>query len=222
MSGIRVLVVDDQAMMRHAFILFLSSESDIEVVGEAADGQAALTQARALRPDVVLMDVRMPRMNGIDATEAVLNLDPAPRVLITTTFGADDYLLPALRAGAAGFLVKDAEPEQLISAVRSVHRGDSVVSPSVTAELIAEAVRNPAPRQDSDIAGLLLPRELQVLELLAQGLSNAEIATELVISEGTVKSHLGRIMTKLEVRDRLQVLIRAHEAGLVNMRLRET
>ena len=221
MSGIRVLVVDDQAMMRHAFSLFLSSESDIQVVGEAADGQAAVTQTRALKPDVVLMDVRMPRMDGIDATARLLTLDPAPRVLITTTFGADDYLLPALRAGAAGFLVKDAEPEQLIAAVRAVHRGDSVVSPSVTAELIAEAVRNPVPHPDPELASALLPREQQVLELLAQGLSNAEIAAELVISEGTVKSHLGRIMTKLGVRDRLQVLIRAHEAGLVQMRLRD-
>lgn len=206
--------------MRHAFTLFLTAEPDIEVVGEAADGEAAIVQARALRPDVVLMDVRMPHLNGIEATKALMDLDPAPRVLITTTFGADDYLLPALRAGALGFLVKDAEPHELVAGVRSVHAGEPVVSRSVTADLVAEVLRNPTRDTDPEIKATLLPRELQVLELLAQGLSNAEIAAELLISEGTVKSHLGRIMPKLGVRDRLQALIRAHEIGLVDLKLR--
>lgn len=218
---IRVLLVDDQALMRMGFAMVLDAEDDLEVVGEAGDGATALAQVRALRPDVVLMDVRMPGMNGIEATERLTAEHPEVRVLVLTTFDLDEYAFAALRAGASGFLLKDAEPAALVTAIRTVASGEAVVAPRVTRrmlELFAPhlPVHPDAPPTATDprLADLT-PREVEVLRAVARGLSNAEIATELVLSEATVKTHVGRILAKLEVRDRVQAVIVAYETGLV-------
>lgn len=213
---IRVLIADDQAMIRSGLRMILETESNITVVGEAADGDDAVQLARRARPDVVLMDVRMPRMDGIEATQAICAEPSAPRVLILTTFDLDDYVYAALRAGASGFLLKDAPAEQLVEAIRVVAEGDALLAPSVTRRLIDELARRPS-LDSGAVAGVadLTDRELDVLRLVARGLSNAEIATELFLGEATVKTHLGRVFAKLQVRDRAQAVVAAYESGVV-------
>ncbi|GGZ22496.1 DNA-binding response regulator [Streptomyces inusitatus] len=219
---IRVIIVDDQAMVRAGFAALLSAQSDIDVVGEAADGRAGVTAARETHPDVVLMDVRMPEMDGLAAARAILRPPPGvvhiPKVLMLTTFDVDDYVYEALRAGASGFLLKDAPPADLIAAVRVVAAGEALLAPSVTRRLIAEfAAQRPAPSRKDPSLRLkgLTPRETEVLELIARGLSNQEIATHLVVAEQTVKTHIGRVLAKLDLRDRAQAVIFAYESGLV-------
>jgi DNA-binding NarL/FixJ family response regulator len=215
---IRVLIADDQGMVRTGFSVFLSGQPDIEVVGEAADGAEAVRKAGELAPDVILMDVRMPVLDGLAATRQILSGDgERPKVLILTTFDLDDYVYEALRSGASGFLLKDASAQQLAEAVRVVARGDALLAPGVTRRLIAEFARLGAPRGPSraKLTGLT-ERETEVLALVAQGLSNAEIAGKLVVAEQTVKTHVGRIFTKLGLRDRAQAIVYAYETGLVN------
>jgi DNA-binding NarL/FixJ family response regulator len=217
---IRVLIADDQGMVRTGFSVFLSAQPDIEVIGEAADGAEALRKASELRPDVILMDVRMPVLDGLAATRQLLGgADPEgdlPKVLILTTFDLDDYVYEALRAGASGFLLKDASAQQLAEAVRVVARGDALLAPGITRRLISEFARLGGPRAPTrtSLSGLT-ERETEVLSLVAQGLSNGEIAQRLVVSEQTVKTHLGRILSKLNLRDRAQAIVHAYETGLV-------
>ncbi|MFI6510561.1 response regulator [Streptosporangium sp. NPDC050855] len=208
---IRVLVADDQALLRGSFRLLIDSEDDLVVVGEAADGRQAVSLARTRAPDVVLMDVRMPEMDGITATGQIAE---DTRVLILTTFDLDEYVYAALRAGASGFLLKDAPPDDLLRAIRVVASGETLLAPSVTTRLIAEFVRRPA-RQVFHGLGTLTDREREVLTLVAQGLSNAELGDHLRLSPGTVKTHIGRLLSKLGARDRAQLVIAAYEAGLV-------
>lgn len=218
---IRVLLVDDQALMRMGFAMVLDAEDDLEVVGEASDGAAALTQVAALHPDVVLMDVRMPGMNGIDATGRITAEHPDVRVLVLTTFDLDEYAFAALRAGASGFLLKDSEPAALVAAIRTVASGDAVVAPRVTRrmlELFAPQLpvdASVSPRTGHQRLAALTPREMEVLGAIARGLSNTEIAAEFVVSEATVKTHVGNVLSKLGVRDRVQAVILAYESGLV-------
>ena len=210
---IRVLLADDQPLVRTGLRMILGAEPDLEVVGEAADGRAAVEQCAELHPDVVLMDVRMPGVDGIEATRAVTAGDDPPRVLVLTTFDLDEVVYDALRAGASGFLLKDAPEERLTTAIRVVAEGGSLFAPSVTRRLIEEfARRGPAPRVD---LASLTERELEVLRQLSRGLSNAEIAAELVVSEHTVKTHVARVLMKLGVRDRVQAVVLAYESGLV-------
>ncbi|GAA5070191.1 DNA-binding NarL/FixJ family response regulator [Thermocatellispora tengchongensis] len=212
-----VLIADDQGMVRTGFTVFLDAQPDIEVVGEAANGAEAVERARELRPDVILMDVRMPVMDGLQATREILALPGmAAKILILTTFDLDDYVYEALRAGASGFLLKDASAQQLAEAVRVVAAGDALLAPQVTRRLIAEFARLGGPRAPS-VRRLaeLTERETEVLALIAQGLSNQEIAAGLVVSEQTVKTHVGRILTKLSLRDRAQAIVYAYETGLV-------
>ncbi|MGW0463859.1 response regulator [Streptomyces sp. NPDC003027] len=219
---IRVIIVDDQAMVRAGFAALLSAQADIDVVGEAPDGRAGVEVARSTHPDVVLMDVRMPELDGLAAAREILS-PPAgvarvPKVLMLTTFDVDDYVYEALRAGASGFLLKDAPPADLIAAVRVVAGGEALLAPSVTRRLIADfAATRPAPRADRAALRLngLTPRETEVLELIARGLSNQEIAARLVLAEQTVKTHIGRVLAKLDLRDRAQAVIFAYESGLV-------
>jgi DNA-binding NarL/FixJ family response regulator len=215
---IRILVVDDQALVRSGFHLILDSESDFEVVGEAADGEEAIQLARELRPDVVLMDVRMPRMDGVEATRT-LAADGATRVLILTTFDLDEHLFAAVRAGASGFLLKDVPPDDLASAVRAVARGDALIEPRMTRRLLEEFARHPAsdraPRTPEAVGEQLTARELEVFRAVARGRSNGEIAGELYISETTVKTHVAHILTKLGLRDRIQAVVLAYESGLL-------
>jgi DNA-binding NarL/FixJ family response regulator len=213
---IRVLIADDEALVRRGFDLILSSEEDIEVAGQAANGNEAVAEASRLRPDVVLMDVRMPEMDGIHATEQIVAAGTG-RVLIVTTFGDDEHVYDALRAGAGGFLLKNTRAEQLIEAIRVVAQGDALLSPSITRRLIEDFARrkpSAAPRADQ-LEGTLTARELDVLRLVAQGLSNGEIAEKLVLSEATVKTHLGHVLMKLGLRDRTQAAVFAYECGLV-------
>ncbi|MGV9311338.1 response regulator [Streptomyces sp. NPDC003691] len=218
---IRVIIVDDQAMVRAGFAALLSAQADIDVVGEAPDGRAGVAVARSVHPDVVLMDVRMPEMDGLAAARAILSppvgVVHVPKVLMLTTFDVDDYVYEALRAGASGFLLKDAPPADLISAVRVVAAGEALLAPSVTRRLIADfAAQRPAPRRDPSLRlKSLTPRETEVLELIARGLSNQEIASRLVVAEQTVKTHIGRVLAKLDLRDRAQAVIFAYESGLV-------
>lgn len=218
---IRVIIVDDQAMVRAGFAALLAAQADIDVVGEAPDGRKGVEVSRSLLPDVVLMDVRMPQMDGLAAARALLDPPPGvvhrPRVLMLTTFDVDDYVYEALRAGASGFLLKDAPPADLIAAVRVVASGDALLAPSVTRRLIADFARQrPAPRKDPGLRlNALTPRETEVLELIARGLSNQEIAERLVLAEQTVKTHVGRVLAKLRLRDRAQAVIFAYESGLV-------
>ncbi len=216
MTPIRVMLVDDQAMVRSGFRLILESEPDLTVVGEAGDGAAALEIAQRARPDVVLMDVRMPVMDGITATRQLLERGDRCRVLILTTFDLDDHVHDSLRAGASGFLLKDAPAEQLVEAIRVVHRGDALLAPSVTRLLIDEMMRRPR-AETAVVDGLdqLTGRELDVLRLLARGRSNTEIAEALYLGEATIKTHVGRILAKLGVRDRVQAVVAAYESGLV-------
>ncbi|MEN3611088.1 response regulator transcription factor [Plantactinospora sp. ZYX-F-223] len=216
---IRVLIADDQAMVRQGFGALLAAQPDLLVVGDAANGAEAVTAARRLDPDVVLMDVRMPVLDGLAATRQLLGDRPEadrPRVLILTTFDLDDYVYEALRAGASGFLLKDAPAADLVHAVRVVAAGDALLAPAVTRRLIAEFAARPGrdrPRPVS-LAGLT-PRETEVLRLIARGRSNGEIAAELVVAEQTVKTHVGRILSKLDLRDRAQAVVVAYESGLV-------
>lgn len=212
---IRILVADDQQLVRSGFRMILRSDPALEVVGEAADGVEAVSLARELRPDVVLMDVRMPRVDGIEATRQVTAAGEAPRVLVLTTFDLDEYVFAALRAGASGFLLKDAPEEQLLAAIRVVADGGSLFAPSVTRRLVERFADLGGPAAPPASLAALTARELEVLRLLARGRSNAEIAAELVLSEHTVKTHVARVLSKLDLRDRIQAVILAYECGLV-------
>jgi DNA-binding NarL/FixJ family response regulator len=215
--SIRVLLVDDQALIRAGFRMILEAEEGIEVVGECADGTQAVDSVRRLKPDVVLMDIRMPEMDGIEATRLIAGGgDGAPRVLMLTTFDLDEYVYDALRAGASGFLLKDVPAEQLIDGIHVVAQGDALLAPSVTRRLIQEFSRSAATQRKAP-ASLddLTPRELEVFKLIARGMSNAEIAAELVVSETTVKTHVARVLMKLGVRDRVQAVVLAYESGVV-------
>jgi DNA-binding NarL/FixJ family response regulator len=213
------LLVDDDDLMRAGLRSVLSSDETIEVVGEAGDGRAAIQRVHELSPDVVLMDIRMPNLDGISATREILATRPEAKIVILTTFEEDDYIFGALSAGASGFLLKRTSPEQLIGALHAVAAGDSLLSPSVTRRVIERMARQPAPdTSSSERLDELTPRERDVLELLARGLSNNEIAADLVIEESTVKTHVKRILMKLRLRDRVQAVIFAYESGVTTPR----
>lgn len=216
---IRVMVVDDQAMVRQGFSALLAAQPGFVVVGDAGDGREAVTLAQSLKPDVVLMDVRMPVLDGLAATRELLSSrgDHVPKVLILTTFDLDDYVYEALRAGASGFLLKDAPAAELVHAVRVVAAGDALLAPSVTRRLIADFASKPRiDRPQQTKLSMLTARESEVLRLIARGMSNAEIAEELVVAEQTVKTHVGRILSKLDLRDRAQAVVVAYETGVVS------
>ena len=213
---IRVMLVDDQAMVRTGFRMILEAEADLTVVGEAIDGRDAVDMVERARPDVILMDVRMPNMNGIEACRRICTTDEPARVMMLTTFDLDDYVHTALRAGASGFLLKDAPPEQLVDAIRVIAAGDALLAPSVTQTLIDEIARRPVGQPDA-FPGIaeLTERELDVIRLMACGMSNGEIAKDLYLGEATIKTHVGRILAKLGARDRVQAVVAAYESGLV-------
>ncbi|HXG77472.1 MAG TPA: response regulator transcription factor [Gaiellaceae bacterium] len=211
---IRVLLVDDQSLVRAGFRMILAAEPGLEVVGEASDGAEAVALARAARPDVVLMDVRMPGLDGIETTRRIVAGETAPRVLVLTTFDLDEYVYEALRAGASGFLLKDAPEEQLLAGIRIVADGGSLFAPAVTRRLV-ERFAGARPRPAPPGLDELTPRELEILRLLARGLSNAEIAAHLVVSDHTVKTHVAHVLRKLDLRDRVQAVVLAYEAGVV-------
>ncbi|MGN6167897.1 MAG: response regulator [Solirubrobacteraceae bacterium] len=216
--SVRVLLVDDQALIRAGFRMILNAEDDIEVVGECANGTQAIDSVKRLNPDVVLMDIRMPEMDGIEATRQIIQFDgdPPVRVLMLTTFDLDEYVYDALRAGASGFLLKDVPADQLVNGIRLVAAGEALLAPSVTRRLIEEFSKVPRARREKPApVEELTPRELEVFELIAQGMSNQEIAEQLVVSETTVKTHVARVLMKLGVRDRVQAVVLAYESGLV-------
>ncbi len=210
--SLRVLIADDQALVRTGFRKILESEPDIDVVGEAQDGAEAVERARLVHPDVVLMDIRMPRMDGLEATR---RLAGSTRILILTTFDVNEYVFEALRAGASGFLLKDTQADQLVTGIRVVAQGDSLLAPSITRRLIEQFARRPKPSTRPDALADLTPRELEVLQLIARGLNNREIAAELVLGEATIKTHVTRVLHKLDLRDRVQAVVVAYESGLV-------
>jgi DNA-binding NarL/FixJ family response regulator len=214
---IRVLVVDDQALVRAGFRMILEAEDDFEIAGEAADGNEAIAEARRLEPDVVLMDVRMPELDGIEATRRLVEEGIETKVVMLTTFDMDEYVYEALRAGASGFLLKDVPPEQLVAGIRSVASGDALLAPAVTRRMIEEFVRRPPESVRTARSELsdLTEREIEVLRQLARGLSNAEIAKELFVSDATVKTHVAHILNKLGLRDRVQAAVFAYESGVV-------
>lgn len=214
---IRVAVVDDQELMRSALTMMVQSQPDLRLAGEAADGHDALALVRSRGVDVVLMDLRMPRLGGIEATAAITRELPTTRVIALTTFDEDEYAFPAIRAGASGFLLKDARAEQIVDAIRTVHAGHSVVAPSTTRRLIEHVAASSAPdyARAEEVRALLTPRELGTLMELATGDSNAEIAARLYLSEATVKTHVGQVLAKLALRDRVQAVVLAYESGLV-------
>ncbi|NYF96669.1 response regulator transcription factor [Janibacter cremeus] len=225
---IRLVLVDDQSLVRAGFRMVLDAQTDMTVVGEAGDGQAALDLLHTTAADVVLMDIRMPRMDGVAATEALCLRPNGPRVIVLTTFDLDEYAHAALRAGASGFLLKDAGPEDLLAAIRSVHGGDAVIAPSTTRRLIEHFADQPGPSpspaasrpQDHPRLTDLTTREVEVLTAVARGLTNAEISAELYLAEATVKTHIGRILAKAHLRDRVQMVLLAYESGLVDVRPR--
>ncbi len=213
---ISVLIADDQDLVREGLRMLLEAEPDLAVAGEAGDGSQALAQARLLDPDVILMDVRMPQMNGIEATSRLVKEGARARILMLTTFSLDEYVYHALKAGASGFLLKDASREQLTGAVRAVAAGETLLAPAITRRLIEDFCRGPAPGTTAaTAAGHLSERELGVVQLVAQGLSNSEIAARLYLSEFTVKSHIARILAKLDLRDRVQIAVHAYEHGII-------
>ena len=215
---IRVLLADDQELVRSGFRLILELADGIEVVGEAADGRHAVDLSRELRPDVVLMDVRMPELDGIEATRRLRQAGVDSRVLVLTTFDLDEYVYAAVCAGASGFMLKDAPREQLVAAVRTVARGEALLAPAITQRLIERFVARPPRQEASPALTRLSARELEVLRLLARGLSNAEIAAELIVGEATVKTHVARVLQKLGLRDRVQAVVFAYETGVVEPR----
>jgi DNA-binding NarL/FixJ family response regulator len=218
----RVLIADDDALIRTGLRLILDTQDDLEVVGEAADGHVAIRQSRALHPDVVLMDVQMPQLNGLQATVQITALEPAPRVLILTTFELDEYVFEALRSGASGFVLKRIPAEELLAAIRTVAAGEALLAPSVTRRLIEAFAAQPVPHQpDHALLGDLTARELEVWRLVARGLSNAEIAAALHLSTLTVKTHVANLLAKLNLRDRTQAVVLAYESGLVNPGVRQ-
>jgi DNA-binding NarL/FixJ family response regulator len=213
---IRVLIADDQALVRGGFRMILDAQKDIEVVGEAGDGREAIAKANELHPDVVLMDIRMPELDGLEATRRLADGEESPRVLMLTTFDLDEYVYEAMKAGASGFLLKEVPPEMLAEAVRVVVAGNALLAPAITQRLIEEYVRRPPPGSGTPTKlSDLTQRELEVLKLVAHGFSNAEIASSLVVSEATVKTHVTHILTKLRLRDRVQAVVLAYESGLV-------
>ena len=213
---IRVLIADDQELVRTGFRVIVNDEPDMEVVAEAGDGRQALEAVRKRRPDVVLMDIRMPNLDGIEATRLIAGeLPRPPRVLILTTFDLDEYVYEALRAGASGFLLKDAGAQELLQAVRVVASGDALLAPAITRRLIEDFARRPPASPQPAALADLTPRELEVLHLIARGLSNADIARELVVSDATIKTHVARIFSKLDLHDRAQAVVLAYETGLV-------
>ena len=215
--SVRMLIADDQAVVRSGLRRIMDIDPEIEVIGEAVDGLAAVEAVARLAPHIVLMDIRMPRLDGLAATRRILaEQSEPPRVLILTTFGLDEYVYEALRAGASGFLLKDASPEDILAGVRAVAAGDALLDPAITPAVIGQFAALPTPRQDLiDQVGELTAREREVLALMACGRSNAEIARELIVSEGTVKTHVGRVLRKLGLRDRIQAVIFGYESGLV-------
>ena len=218
---IRVLVADDQQLLRAGFRVILEAEPDISVVGEAADGVAAVEQALSTRPDVVLMDIRMPRLDGLAATEQLMARPDPPRVVVLTTFDQNEYVVRALKAGAYGFLLKDAPPSRLITAIRAAASGEALIEPSITRRLIERfALGDPAATPPT-VLDALTDRERAVLRLVARGMSNAEIAADMVIAETTVKTHVARILTKLGLRDRVQAVVLAYDCGFVTRRMRD-
>jgi DNA-binding NarL/FixJ family response regulator len=214
--SVRVVLVDDQALIRTGFKMILETEDDIEVVGEASDGEQAISVTRSVRPDVVLMDVQMPTMDGLEATGHIVRDTNIPsRIVILTTFERDDYVFEALRAGASGFLLKNAPSDELVHAVRVVAAGDALLAPSVTRKVIEGFIRRPAARRNDVELGRLTERETEILRLLATGKSNSELATHLFVGEGTIKTHVSSVLTKLGLRDRMQAVIFAYESGLI-------
>jgi len=214
--SIRVLVADDQSMVRAGFRMLLSGEADIEVVAEASNGLEAVAKAARFRPTVILMDIRMPELDGLEATRRILAADDAARILILTTFDLDEYIYEALSAGASGFVLKDDPPEQLIAAVRTVAAGDALLSPTVTKRVIEQFTRSPRPAPPKGVDELTA-REREILRLIVAGLSNAEIGSELYISDTTVKTHVTHILQKLDLRDRVQAVVLAYETGLFDL-----
>lgn len=216
---LRIALVDDQPLVRAGFAMVIDSQDDMEVILQASDGAEAVSALRARSVDVVLMDVRMPRKDGIEATAEILAQAPedrAPKVIVLTTFDLDEYVVSAIRAGASGFLLKDAQPEELLGAIRTVQRGDAVIAPSATRRLLERVVQTPEPaEQDLSILAPLTEREREVLTLMGRGCSNHEIGAELFVAEATVKTHVGRVLAKLGARDRVQAVIIAFETGLV-------
>jgi DNA-binding NarL/FixJ family response regulator len=216
--SIKILIADDQALVRAGFKMILDAEDDLDVIGEAVDGRQAVDMARRLKPDVILMDIRMPELDGIEATRKVIESsseDDPVRVLMLTTFDLNEYVYEALRAGASGFLLKDVPAEQLIAGIRVVAEGEALLAPSITRRLIEEFAQNaPIDRAPPKELGELTPRELEVFKLVARGMSNAEIAAELIVSETTVKTHVARILMKLHLRDRVQAVVYAYESGV--------
>jgi DNA-binding NarL/FixJ family response regulator len=214
--SIRVLVVDDQALVRAGFVKLLEPEPDLRVVGEAGDGSEAVEAAARMRPDVILMDIRMPRLDGIEATRRIRAGSQAARVLVLTTYDLDEYVFDALKAGASGFLLKDAPADQLVAGIRVIAAGDALLAPQVTKRLIEEFASRPTPPPDgpAELAELTA-REREILTLIARGLTNGEIAAELVLGESTVKTHVGNVLSKLGLRDRVQAVVLAYETGLV-------
>jgi len=212
---IRVLIADDQELVRTGFRVILEAEPDFEVVGEAGDGREAIEAAATLRPEVVLMDIRMPNLDGIEATRRLVRGPHAPHVLILTTFDLDEYVYEALRAGASGFLLKDARADELLHAVRVISAGEALLSPSITRRLIADYARRPLRREQPPALVDLTPRELEVLRLVGRGLSNREIAGQLVVGDATVKTHVARVFAKLDLHDRAQAVVLAYESGLI-------
>jgi len=213
--AVRVLIADDQALVRGGFRAILELQDGLEVVGEAGDGLAAIDLARRREPDVVLMDIQMPGVDGIEAARRIVAESASVGVLMLTTFNLDEYVYDALRAGASGFLLKDVEPEELVAAVRVIAAGDALIAPAITKRLIAQFARSAPARVPPAAFGELTPREHEVLRLVARGLSNAEIAGELVLSDATVKTHVKRVLAKLGLRDRVQAVVLAYETGLV-------